>query len=48
VRIGNGVGWEKWPIEKTPENISDRTNKTSIKMDKNILGRFQFCCITVL
>ncbi len=42
VRIWNGVDWEKWPLEKTPENLRDRTNETSIKMDINILGGFNF------
>jgi hypothetical protein len=33
-------------MEKTPENLWDRKNEASIKMDINILGGFNFAVLT--
>ncbi len=35
-------GFRKVQLEKTPDNLWDRTNNTLIKMDINILGNFNF------
>jgi len=36
---------EKVTVGKTPKKLMNRTNKLSIKMERNILGGFLFCWI---
>ncbi len=41
------MGWEKWPSESTPEYLTNKMNKMSIKKGCTYFGWFHFCWITL-